>query len=103
MEWLFYIGWLIAGTVLYAVVCKAFNVVHFGVSAMFSFWFGCMLAVGVIGALLGGLVLSIISMVVGFVTAYYKWIIGAIVALIILGIYINKTNENTGQSTEQEK
>ena len=103
MEWLLYIGWLIAGTVLYAVVCKAFNVVHLGVSSMFSFWFGCMVAVGVIGALLGGLVLSIVSMFVGFVTAHYKWMIGAIVALVILGIYINKSNENTEQSAEQEK
>jgi len=103
MGWLLYIGWLIAGTVLYAVVCKAFNVVHFGVSAMFSFWFGCMIAVGVIGVLLGGLVLSIISMVVGFVTAYYKWIIGAIAALVILGIYLNKSNVNTGQGAETEK
>jgi len=99
MEWLFYIGWLISGTVLYAVVCKAFHVVHFGFSAMFSFWFGCMVAVGVLFALFGGL----ISIIVGFIVAHYTWIIGVTAALVILGIYIHKSNENAGQGAEQEE
>jgi len=99
MEWLFYIGWLIAGTVLYAGVCKAFHIVHFGVSAMFSFWFGCMVAVGLLFALFGGL----ISIMVSFIVVHYKWIIGVTAALVMLGIYIYKSNDDAGQGAEQEK
>jgi hypothetical protein len=86
MDWILVIGWMIAATVLYTILCKTFSITHFGCSAMFSFWFGCMLVVGVIFAFVGSLIMSIFSVIVGFITAHYRWIIGAVVLLIILGV-----------------
>lgn len=94
------IGWIIAGTILYSVISKTLGVVHFSFQSMFSWWFGCMVAIGVIFAFVGSLIMSVISMIVGFFTAYYKWIIGAVVILVILGIWGSKSNSKIEKINE---
>lgn len=96
MDFILLIGWVILGTALFGLINKVFNITYFGFSGMCSYWFGCMAAVAIGFYFAASFVMYIVSVVVGFVTGYYKWIIGTVVLLIIfglLGIKSEKTND----------
>jgi len=100
MDFMLLIGWIILGTALFGLINKALDITYFGFSGMFSYWFGCMAAVAIGFYFATSFVMWIFSLLLGFVTGYYKWIIGAVVLLIILGVLGNKSDKNNDKIEE---
>jgi hypothetical protein len=89
MDLMLLIGWLILGIIVFVIVNKGFNITYFGFSGMVSVFVGCMAAV----AIAFYFAASFIGWIISLVVAYYKWIIGAIVVLMILGFLGSKSDE----------
>ena len=89
------------GTALFGFVHKAFNVTYFSFSGVFSVFFGCMAVVAITGFITTVLFSSFISAVIGFVSAYYKWIIGGVTGLVILGMLGSKSDNKDGKVEER--
>ena len=106
MDFILLFGWILLGTVVFGLVHKAFNITYFSFSGMFSVWFGCMASVAIGFYFAASFVMYIVSLVVAFVTGYYKWIIGTVVTLIILGMLGNKSDkriDGTEETVGKEK
>jgi len=106
MDFIVVVLWLILGTGLFVVVNKSGSITYFGVSSIFGLWFGCMATVAIAGFIAIILLSSLITSVVDFVSAHYKWIIGIVVALVALGIFGSNCDNKSGkveQDAEQEK
>jgi hypothetical protein len=95
MDFILLIGWIILGIIVFAIVNKAFNIMYFGFSGMVSVFVGCMAAVAVAFYFAASIIGWIISLIVGFITTYYKWIIGAIVLLVLLAIFGSKSEDKS--------
>jgi hypothetical protein len=79
---------IIGGTVIFMLLHKIFNIVHFGFGAMASMWFVCCIVAAFIVNFLGGIVGGLFSVI------WFLIKVGAIIAIIgSIGKFIyNKLN-----------
>lgn len=79
---------IIGGTVIFMLLHKIFNIVHFGFGAMASMWFICCIVAAFIVNFLGGIVGGIFSVI------WFLIKVGAIITIIgAIGKFIyNKLN-----------
>lgn len=106
MDFILLVVWVVLGTILFGILNKAVHITYFGFSAIFGTWIGCMAAIAIGFYFAASFVTYIVSLVVSFVTAYYKWIIGVVAVLIILAIPGSKSDtkqDKIKEFVEQEK
>lgn len=92
------IAWIILGVLVFAIVHKVFDITYFGCGGLFSVFFGCMVAVAVIFYFAASFIGWLITAVTSFIAAYYKWIIGIVLVLGILGYFGGKPNKKNGDA-----
>lgn len=106
MDFILLIIWVVLGTILFGVLNKAVHITYFGFSAIFGTWIGCMAAIAIGFYFAASFFTYIVSLVISFVTAYYKWIIGIVAVLIIMAMLSSKSDtkqDRVEESVEQEK
>lgn len=101
MDLLLLIGWIIFGAIAFLIVNKVFNITYFGFSGMVSVFIGCMAAVAIGFYFVANFAIWLTTIIVGFITNYYKWLIGAVILLVILAIWGSKSDSNK-RSEEME-
>lgn len=79
---------IIGGTVIFMLLHKLFDIVHFGFGAMASMWFGCCIVAAFIVNILGGIFGGLFSII------WFLIKVGAIIAILgAIGKFIyNKLN-----------
>ena len=99
MDFILLVAWLVLGLIVFGIVHKAFDITYFGCGGMFTVFFGCMAAVAVGFYFAASFIGWLITAVTSFIATYYKWILGSIVILGILG-YLGGKAEDQDSNAE---
>jgi len=99
MDFMLLVVWLVLGLIIFGIVHKVFDITYFGCGGIFTVFFGCMAAVAVGFYLAASFIGWLITAVMSFIAAYYKWILGGIVVLGIFG-YLGGKAERQDSNAE---